>query len=79
MKPSKPFEELQSYLCSSPVTDYPLHNCPYYLITNASLGDDHQPGALEAILTQGDDRKQHHVIGYASQKLTAKEKNFTPF
>jgi hypothetical protein len=40
------FEELQSYLCSSPVTDYPHHNCPYYLITDVRLRDDHQPSSL---------------------------------
>ncbi len=46
------FLELQSYLCSEPIVDYPRNNRPYALIVDASLGDDKKPGGLGAILTQ---------------------------
>ena len=40
------FQELQTYLCSEPVVDYPRKDPPYALITDASLGDDKKPGGL---------------------------------
>jgi len=46
------FLELQSYLCSEPMVDYPHRNCPYALIFDASLRDDKRPGSLGAILTK---------------------------
>jgi len=73
------FLELQSYLCSEPIVDYPRNNRPYALIVDASLGDDKKPGGLGAILTQLDSAGQHCVIAYASRKLQKHECNYTPF
>jgi hypothetical protein len=73
------FLELQSYLCSEPIMDYPRSNRPYALITNVSLGDDKKPGGLGAILTQINPNGQHCVIAYASRKLQKHKCNYTPF
>jgi hypothetical protein len=73
------FLELQTYLCSEPVVDYPRSNRPYALIVDASLGDDKKPGGLGAILTQVNPNRQHCVIAYASRKLQKHECNYTPF
>jgi hypothetical protein len=73
------FLELQTYLCSEPIVDYPHSNRPYALIVNASLGDDKKPGGLGAILTQMNSNGQHCVIAYASRKLQKHECNYTPF
>ena len=64
----KAFKEMQTILVSEPVMAYPRRNCPYALITNASLGDSDQkkPGGLGAILTQIDKNGEHQVIPYAS-------------
>ncbi len=64
----KAFLELQSYLCSEPVVDYPRKNRPYALIVDASLGDDKKPGGLGAILTQINPNGEHCVIAYARRK-----------
>jgi hypothetical protein len=48
----KAFQELQTYLCSEPIVDYPCRDRPYALIIDASLGDVKKPGGLGAILTQ---------------------------
>ncbi len=73
------FKELQTYLCSEPIVDYPRRNRPYALIADASLGDDKKPGGLGAILTQLNDKGEHCVIAYASRKLQKHECNYTPF
>ncbi len=73
------FLELQSYLCSEPIVDYPRNNYPYALIVDTSLGDDKKPGGLGAILTQLDLLGQHWFIAYASRKLQKHECNYTPF
>jgi hypothetical protein len=73
------FRTLQSILVSEPVVDFPKPDRPYALITDASLGDDHIPGGLGAILTQIDEKGNHRVIAYASRKLLKHEKNYTPF
>ncbi len=73
------FLELQTYLCSEPIIDYPRNNRPYMLIVDASLGDDKKPGGLGAIFTQVDKTGQHCVIAYASRKLQKHECNYTPF
>jgi len=75
----KAFKELQSYLCSEPVVDYPRRDRTYALITDASLGDDKKPGGLGAILTQIKPDGEHCVIAYASRKLQKHEKNYTPY
>jgi hypothetical protein len=46
--PLQAFLELQTYLCSEPIVDYPRNNRPYVLIVDASLGDDKKPGDLGA-------------------------------
>jgi hypothetical protein len=73
------FLELQSYLCSERIVDYPRSNRPYALIVNASLGDDKKPGGLGAILIQINPDGQHCVIAYASRKLQKHKCNYTPF
>jgi hypothetical protein len=73
------FLELQTYLCSEPIVDYPRNYRPYSLIVDASLGDDKKPGGLGAILMQIDKTGQHCVIAYASRKLQKHECNYTPF
>ncbi len=73
------FLELQTYLCSEPVVDYPRRNRPYALIVDASLGDDKKPGGLGAILTQVNQKGKHCVIAYASRKLQKHDCNYTPF
>jgi len=75
----KAFLELQSYLCSEPVVDYPRNDRPYALITDASLGDGKKPGGLGAILAQVNPQGEHCVIAYASRKLQKHEANYTPF
>jgi hypothetical protein len=75
----KSFQELQMYLCSEPIVDYPRRNRPYALIVDASLGDEKKPGGLGAILTQINQKGEHCVIAYASRKLQKHECNYTPF
>ena len=75
----KAFKELQSYLCSEPVMAYPRRDRQYALITDASLGVDGQPGGLGAILTQIDQKGEHHAVAYASRRLQKHEANYTPF
>jgi hypothetical protein len=75
----QPFLELQTYLCSESVVDYPRSNRPYALIVDASLGDDKKPGGLGAILTLVNPNGQHCVIAYASRKLQKHKCNYTPF
>ena len=73
------FQELKSCLTSGPIVDYPRANRPFALMVDAALGDDQNPGGLGAILTQINEKKEHCVIAYASRKLSAHEKNYTPF
>jgi hypothetical protein len=73
------FLELQTYLCSEPIVDYPRNHRPYALIVDASLGDDKKPGGLGTILMQIHKTGQHCVITYANRKLQKHECNYTPF
>jgi hypothetical protein len=73
------FQELQTYLCSEPIVDYPKRNRPYTLIVDSSLGDDKKPGGLGAILTRINPDGQHCVIAYASRKLQKHKCNYTTF
>ena len=75
----KAFRELQSYLCSEPIVDYPRKDRAYALITDASFGDEKKAGGLGAILTQVDKKGEFYVIAYASRGLQKHEKNYTPF
>ena len=67
------------YLCSEPIVAYPRRNRTYTLITDASLGLGEKPGGLGAILTQLDEKGEHHIIAYASRKLQKHECNYMPF
>jgi RNase H-like domain found in reverse transcriptase len=73
------FLELQTYLCSEPIVDYPHSNRPYALIVEASLGDNKKARGLGAILTQINPNGQHFIINYASRKFQKQECNYTPF
>ena len=53
----KAFRELQSYLCSEPIADYPPKDRAYALIIDASFRDEKKAGGLGAILTQVKKRK----------------------
>jgi hypothetical protein len=75
----KAFRELQSYLCSEPVVDYPRKDRAYALITDASFGDEKKIGGLGAILAQVNKKGEFFVIAYASRGLQKHEKNYTPF
>ncbi len=75
----KAFQELQAYLCSEPIANYPRSDWPYGLIVDASLGDDKKPSGIGTILTQINPSGEHCVITYASQKLQKHECNYTPF
>ena len=77
----KSFQELKAILLSEPVMSYPRRNRPYCLLTDAACGDSDQkrPGGLGAILTQTDEKGEHHVIAYASRGLQQAEKNYSPF
>jgi hypothetical protein len=73
------FQELQTYLCSQPIVDYPRRNRPYALIADASLGDEKKPGGLGAILKQVNKNGEHCVIAYASRKLQKYKCSYTHF
>ena len=73
------FRELQSYLCSEPIIDFPRRDRAYALITDASLGDDKKAGGLGAILAQIDKKGEFYAVAYASRGLQKHEKNYTPF
>jgi hypothetical protein len=75
----KAFQELQTYLCSEPIVDYPRRNRPYTLIIDASLSDNRKPGGLGAILTQINHKGEHCVIAYASRNMQKHKCNYTPF
>jgi hypothetical protein len=59
--------------------EYPRRNRPYALIIDASLGEDKNPGGLEAILTQINQEGQYCIIAYASRKFQKHECYYTPF
>jgi hypothetical protein len=46
---------------------------------DASSKDDCKPWDLGAIFTKTDGKGGHHIITYASWKITLTENNFTPF
>jgi len=73
------FQELQTYLYSEPIVDYPRRNRPYAFVVNTCLGDDKNPGGLGAILTQINPNGEHFIIAYASRKLQKHECNYMPF
>jgi hypothetical protein len=73
------FLDLQTYLCSKPIVDYPRNYRPYTLIVDASLGDDKKLVGLGAILTQINKTGQPCIIAYASRKLQKHKCNYTPF
>jgi hypothetical protein len=63
------FETLKEKLTKAPIVQYPDFKKPFYLYTDAShIG-------LEAVLVQKEEKKEY-VIAYASQTLSAAEKNY---
>jgi hypothetical protein len=73
------YKEVRQALLTEPVLAYPDKNRDYCLIVDASTGDGTHRGGLGAILTQKDDKGEHHVICYASRQLLTHEKNYTPY
>ncbi len=72
------FKELKAALLTRPVVTFPQPDRPFTLATDASAGDDTNPGGLGAVLTQhidGHDR----VIAYASRALRSHEKKQSAF
>jgi ribonuclease HI len=58
---------------------YPNNNCRFHLYVDAALGDSKDEGGLGAALWQEDEHGIKQVIGYASRRLTASEKNYPAF
>jgi hypothetical protein len=54
---------------------YPNNNGRFHLYVDAALGDSKDEGGLGAALWQEDEHGIKQVIGYASRRLTASEKN----
>jgi ribonuclease HI len=55
---------------------YPNNNGRFHLYVDAALGDNKDEGGLGAALWPEDKHGIKHVIGYASRRLTASEKNY---
>jgi hypothetical protein len=51
--------ELSSHLCSEALIRYPCQGHPYNLLTDASLGEDHKPEVLGAIITQKNKNREY--------------------
>ena len=73
------FQQLKRILCSSPILTMPYAVMQYALIVDASTGAQDFEGGLGAILTQIDTNNHFAVIAYASQLLSNKEKQYSPF
>jgi hypothetical protein len=73
------FEAIKAAISSRPVMAYPNNNCRFHLYVDAALGDSKDEGGLGAALWQEDEHGIKQVIGYASRRLTASEKNYPAF
>jgi hypothetical protein len=69
------FQELQTWLYPALVVRHPCRDCPFCLITDASIGDETKLGGMGAILSQIDPSGEHYILGYTSCRIS----NFTPF
>jgi hypothetical protein len=58
---------------------YPNNNGSFHLYVDAALGDSKDEDGLGTALWQEDKNGIKQVIGYASKRLTASEKNYPAF
>ena len=72
------FRLLKAALCSKPVVMQPALDGEWHVTTDASQGDDKNPGGLGAVLTQVVDGVER-VIAYASRGLKSFEKNYSAY
>jgi ribonuclease HI len=73
------FEAIKVAISSRPVMAYPNNNGRFHLYVDAALGNSKDEGGLGAALWQEDKHGIKQVIGYASRRLTASEKNYPAF
>jgi hypothetical protein len=73
------FEAIKAAISSRPVIAYPNNNGRFHLYVDAALGNSKDEGRLGAALWQEDEHGMKQVIGYASRRLTASEKNYPAF
>jgi hypothetical protein len=73
------FEAIKAAISSRPVMAYPNNNGRFHLYVDTALGDSKDEGKLSAALWQEDKHGIKQVIGYASRRLTASEKNYPAF
>jgi hypothetical protein len=73
------FEAIKAAISSRPLMAYPYNNGRFHLYVNAALGNSKDEGGLRAALWQEDEHGIKQVIGYASRRLTASEKNYPAF
>jgi len=70
---------LKKRLITDPVVAYPRSDRKYVLITDAATRTDKIVGGFGAILTQVDEKGNHHVIAYGSRQLRDYELNYSPY
>jgi hypothetical protein len=75
----KAFKAIKAAISSRPVMAYPNNNGRFYLYVNAALGNSKDKGRLCAALWQEDEHGIKQVIGYASRRLMASEKDYPAF
>ena len=73
------FERLRQLLVSAPVVAFPNPKKPFFVSTDASLGDRYNDGGLGAVLTQRDPSGNHRVVAYASRSLKNAEHRYSAF
>jgi hypothetical protein len=73
------FKAIKAAISSRPVMAYPNNNGRFHLYVNAALGNSKDEGGLGAALWQEDEHGIKQIIGYASRRLTASEKNYSAF
>ena len=78
-KARKAFNIIKQKLVSAPILAYPRINKPFILATDASTGDQENPGGLGAVLSQKDETGTERVVAYASRSLRPNEKNYSAF
>ena len=76
-KARKAFHEIVDILASEPVMAFPDPKRPFYLSTDACLGDDYNAPGLGAVLCQLDDNGNERPVHYWSRQLKQHERNYS--